>query len=43
VVKELLKKNADIEAKDKDGKTALIWGIFHNYLINLKCFLLNKF
>jgi hypothetical protein len=30
VVKELLKHNADIEAKDKDGKTALNWGILLN-------------
>jgi ankyrin repeat protein len=28
VAKELLKHNAEIEAKDKDGKTALIWGLF---------------
>jgi ankyrin repeat protein len=27
VVKELLNRNADIEAKDNDGWTSLIWGI----------------
>ena len=35
VVKELLNHNADIEAKDNDGNTALILGIVSNYLFNL--------
>ena len=35
VVKELLKHNADTEAKDKDGRTPLILGIFQSYLFNL--------
>jgi ankyrin repeat protein len=34
VVKELLNHNADIEAKDNDGNTALILGILLNYLFN---------
>jgi ankyrin repeat protein len=28
VVKELIKYNADIEAKDEDGRTPLFFGIF---------------
>ena len=31
-VKELLNKNANIEAKDEDGNTPLIWGMFLNEL-----------
>jgi hypothetical protein len=34
VVEELLKHNADIEAKDKNGKTPLIIGMFRSYLLN---------
>jgi ankyrin repeat protein len=36
VLKELLKHNADIEVKDKNGNTPLINGIFLNFLLNLK-------
>ena len=32
VVKELLRKKANIEAVDSDGYTPLIWGIFLNEL-----------
>jgi ankyrin repeat protein len=35
VVKELLKHNADTEAKDKDEMTPLILGIFQSYLFHL--------
>ena len=35
VVKELLNRNANIEAKDKDGRTPLILGLCLNYLLNL--------
>jgi ankyrin repeat protein len=35
VVKELLNHNVDIEAKDKDGNTPLILGLYPNYLLNL--------
>jgi ankyrin repeat protein len=31
VVKELLNQNADIEAKDNNGNTPLILGIFLNF------------
>ena len=34
MVKELLKQNAHVEAKDKYGFTPLIRGIFLYYLIN---------
>ena len=39
VVKELLNQNANIEAKNKDGDTPLIRGIFLNYFIDLNCLL----
>jgi ankyrin repeat protein len=35
VVKELLNRGANIEEKDNDGYTPLIWGIFLNYSIIL--------
>jgi ankyrin repeat protein len=35
VIKELLKFNADIDAKDRFGFTPLIWGLFLNYFIKL--------
>ena len=41
VVKELLKRNANVEAKDKMGYTPLILGIFLCYLINLNYLLFN--
>jgi ankyrin repeat protein len=31
MVKELLNRNANIEAKDHDGNTPLIGGIFENF------------
>jgi ankyrin repeat protein len=39
VVKELLSRNADIEAKDKFDDTPLIRGIFLNYNMHLNCLL----
>jgi ankyrin repeat protein len=33
VVKELLSKGADINATDNDGRTALFWGIFLQFLV----------
>ena len=30
----MLERGADIQSKDRGGGTALIWGIFFNYLFN---------
>ena len=39
VVKELLNKNANIEAKDEDGSTPLIFGRFLNEFVILYSFI----
>ena len=39
IVKELLNRNANIEAKDKDGHTPLICGIFLNELFIFNSFI----
>jgi ankyrin repeat protein len=36
VVKELLNRGANIEEKDNDGQTPLIWGIFLQQLNHFK-------
>ncbi len=36
-IKELLKKGADVEAKDKDGRTALMWAAISRKLDVVKC------
>ena len=43
IVKELLNKNANIEAKDQDGWTPLMWGIFLNELFICNSFIYFNF
>ena len=43
IVKELLNRNANIEAEDKDGWTSLMWGIFLNELFICNSFIYFNF